>query len=60
MENNFISEWQQTCFYVNLESKIYGVCINIKDIDKSEELIKEILESNKDSIQAWKKEWKIV
>lgn len=57
MENNFISEWQQTCFYVNLESKIYWVCINIKDIDKSEELTKEILESNKDSIQAWKKEW---
>lgn len=60
MENNFISATMNTGFYVNLESKTYGVCVNIKDIDKSEELIKEIIESNKDSIQAWLKEWGVI
>lgn len=57
MENNFISATMNTGFYVNLENKTYGVCINIKDIDKRKELIKEIIESNKDSIEAWQKEW---
>lgn len=60
MENNFVSSTMNTGFYVNLESKTYGVCINIKDIDKLEELIKEIIESNKDSIEAWQKEWGVV
>lgn len=60
MENNFISATMNTGFYVNLENKTYGVCVNIKDIDKSEELIKEIIESNKDSIQAWLKEWGVI
>ena len=60
MENNFISATMNTGFYVNLENKTYGVCVNIKDIDKSEELIKEIIESNKDSIEAWQKEWGVV
>ena len=60
MENNFISATMNTGFYVNLENKTYGVCVNIKDIDKSKELIKEIIESNKDSIQAWLKEWGVI
>lgn len=59
MERNFISPYQATCFYVNIEAKQYGVCVNIKDIDKAEEIIKECLEENKASIEAWKKEWKV-
>ena len=59
MEKNFISKYQPTCFYVNLPAKQYGVCVNIKDIDKAEEIIKECLEQNKASIEAWKQEWKV-
>ena len=57
MEKNFISEYQATCFYVNIPSKQYGVCINIKDIDRAGEITRECLEENKESIKAWKKEW---
>ena len=60
MENNFVSATMNTGFYVNLENKTYGIYINMKDIDKSEELIKEIIASNKDSIQAWQREWSVV
>lgn len=58
MEKNFISQYQATGFYVNLPSKQYGVCINIKDIDRKDEIIQHILEENKESIEAWKKEWR--
>lgn len=57
MERNFISQYQATGFYVNLESHTYGVCINIKDIDRKDEIIQQILEKNKESIKAWKREW---
>lgn len=59
MEKNFISQYQPTCFYVNMPAKQYGVCVNIKDIDRAEEIIKECLEQNKVSIEAWKQEWKV-
>ena len=58
MEKNFISIYQATCFYVNLLSKQYGVCVNIKDIDQAEEIIRACLEENKACINAWKQEWK--
>lgn len=58
MEKNFVSQYQATCFYVNLPSKQYGVCINIKDINNAEEIIRKFLEENKQSIEAWKREWK--
>ena len=59
MEKNFISEYQATCFYVNLPAKQYGVCINIKDIDKTDEIMRYFYnnEMNKRSIEEWKKEW---
>lgn len=57
MERNFISQYQTTGFYVNLESHTYGVCINIKDIDRKDEIIQQLLEQNKQSIEAWKNEW---
>lgn len=59
MEKNFISEYQPTCFYVNMPARQYGVCVNIKDIDKAEEIIKECLKQNEASIEAWKQEWKV-
>lgn len=59
MEKNYISEWQPTGFYVNLESKIYGVCINIKDKDKAEEIINYFRETRKEQIESWKQDWKV-
>lgn len=57
MEKNFISEQYETHFYVNLIKKIYGVCVNIKDFERNPKIINEIKEKNKETIQAWKKEW---
>ncbi|MBP3463772.1 MAG: hypothetical protein J6K45_04750 [Clostridia bacterium] len=58
MEINFISKYQTTSFYVNLVNHTYGVYINIKDIDKKDEIIQQILEENKERIESWKKDWK--
>ena len=57
MEKNFISEWQQTRFYLNLESRTYGVCINIKDIDRADEIINQFKQERKLQIESWKKDW---
>ena len=59
MEKSFISLYQETGFYVIIPQKQYGVCVNIKDIDKADEIIRECLEQNKKCIEAWKKEWKV-
>lgn len=58
-EKNFISESHKTHFYVDLVNKTYGACINIKDLTRKDEIINEILESNKETIKAWEKEWGI-
>ena len=60
MENNFISLYQQTCFYVDLSAKQYGVCINVKDIDRKHEIMENFYndEANKRTREAWKNEWK--
>lgn len=60
MEVNFISEWQATGFYVNLESKTYGVCINIKDVDRAQEIIEYFKKTRKQQIDVWKQEWGVV
>jgi hypothetical protein len=60
MEVNFISEYQATGFYVNLESKTYGVCINIKDVDRAQEIINYFKKTRKQQIEAWKQEWGVV
>lgn len=57
MEKNYISKYQPTCFYVTFYKKQYGVCVNIKDIDRAEEIIKEGLEKNKECIAELKREW---
>lgn len=46
-----------TCFYVNIEAKQYGVIINIKDIERAEEIIQYFRTTRKTQIDAWKKEW---
>lgn len=58
MERNYISEWQATGFYANIESKIYGVCINIKDIDRADEIINYFRKTRKQQIEGWLQEWK--
>ena len=58
MEKSYISHYLPTCFYVDFEKRLYGVQVNIKDIDKAKELIKKGLEKNKQCIEALKNEWK--
>lgn len=57
MEKNFILEYQPTSFYLNIPSKQYGVCINIKDIDRKEEIINYFRKTKKEQIEAWKNLW---
>lgn len=58
MEKNYISEYESTHFYISLVNKTYGVCINIKDIDKTEEIIQHFKEDRKEQIESWKRNWK--
>ena len=58
MEKNYISEYKKTCFYIDLLSKTYGVCINIKDKERAEEIIQYFKETKKAQIEAWQQEWK--
>lgn len=55
MEKNKISKIMPTCFYVNIEAKQYGVIINIKDIERAEEIIQYFKTTRKEQINAWKK-----
>ncbi len=59
MKKNFISQYQATGFYLNLESHTYGVCINIKDVDRADEILEHYYsdKDNQASIAAWKKNW---
>ena len=59
MEVNYISEWRKTCFYIDFEHKTYGICINIKDIDSAEEIIKNVKETRRATIETLKDEWKV-
>ena len=58
MEKNYISEHIETCFYIDWTNKTYGVCINIKDLEKAEEIIQYFRKDRKMQIEAWKQEWK--
>lgn len=60
MRKDFVSQYQSTGFYTNLETKTYGVCINIKDINKKAEIIKSIYNDckNKETIKYLEKEWR--
>ncbi len=58
MEENYISEYMETCFYIDHVNKKYGVCINVKDLDRAEEIKRYFKETEKERIKAWKQEWK--
>lgn len=58
MEKNYISEHEETCFYINSANKTYGVCVNIKDLERAEEIIQHFRKDRKMQIEAWQQEWK--
>ena len=59
MEKNYISKIKDTHFYVNMEDKKYGVCININDIERQDEILKHFYndKETKETINAWRKTW---
>ena len=57
MEKNYISEIEDTHFFIKITKKIYGVCINIRDLDRAEEIIDYFKNARKEQIEAWKREW---
>lgn len=59
MEKNYISTIEETHFYINMDEKRYGVCINIKDIQKQKEIFEHFYNNNEtiETINAWKKTW---
>lgn len=57
MEKNYISQIEETHFYVDLVNKTYGVCINEKDIDSKDEIIAHFKITRKEQIKAWLEEW---
>ena len=52
MEKNQISAIMQTCFYVNIEAKQYGVIININDVERAEEIIQYFRTTRREQIDA--------
>ena len=57
MEKNYISEIEDTHFFIKITRNTYGVCINIKDLDRAEEIINYFKTTRKEQIEAWKREW---
>lgn len=57
-QNNYISEIEDTHFYLSLTTKPmkYGVCINIKDVAEAEKIIGEFMEQEKPILEAWRKD----
>lgn len=57
-QNNYISEIEDTHFYLSLTTKPmkYGVCINIKDVAEAEKIIGEFMEQEKPRLEAWRKD----
>lgn len=57
-QNNYISEIEDTHFYMTLTTKPmkYGVCINIKDVAEAEKIIGEFMEQEKPRLEAWRKD----
>ena len=57
MEKNYISKYEETHFYIDIARQLYGVCININDIDSKDEIIAHFKTTRKKQIQTWLKEW---
>ena len=50
--------WKKIIFQkLKITKKIYGVCINIRDLDRAEEIIDYFKNARKEQIEAWKREW---
>ena len=46
-EEIYCSKTQKTSFYINFVSKTYGVCVNSKDIENVEEILREYEKEHK-------------
>ena len=60
MEKNYINWQGKTHFYVDLETKEYGVLVSTEDTPNTKEIIKQVLEKYKAIIESWKKEWEVM
>lgn len=57
MKKNYISQYMDTHFYINLGNHTYGVCVNIKDEPNAQKIIDKVLKDRKQQIEAWENEW---
>lgn len=57
-EKNTIQDYSDTFFYLTIACNPirYGVAVNIKDIDKMQEIIDEFKQERKEQIEAWNEE----
>lgn len=57
-ELNVIQDYSDTYFYLTVATNPirYGVAVNIKEKDKMQEIIDEIIEERKEQIEAWNEE----
>lgn len=57
-EKNIVQDYSDTFFYTTLLCNPirYGVAVNIKDIDKKQEIIEKIKRDRKEQIEAWNEE----
>lgn len=57
MEKNYINWQGNSCYYVDLINKEYGVRISVKDTPKANEIIKSFRNKRKQQINYLKQEW---
>ena len=57
-EYNYMSRYEDTHFYMSISTKPikYGVCINIKDIANSDQIIEYFKNSEKKRLEGWRKD----
>lgn len=58
MNKNYVSQIEPTHFYVNIVRKLYGVCINSKDLSEKDKIIQYFEKTRKQQIEAWEKQWR--
>ena len=57
-EYNYISRYEDTHFYMSISTKPikYGVCINIKDIADTNQIIQYFKQTEKTRLEGWRKD----
>lgn len=57
-EYNYISRYEETHFYMSISTKPikYGVCINIKDIADTNQIIQYFKQTEKTRLEEWRKD----